>query len=196
MSLIAALLMMSAAPADPFAASATRVEQVLPGVSQHVTVREEAKGWLGAEPWGGKLVLPEAVLASATSDAERDALLLVTVAWARPPAAKLPYGPLGQFLAEMVAATVQDAILTRNAMLASDVPAVHRPLGIARETVRIGPAPAQRAITLAQRLGIGVCPVAAALTRLSAPGTDGRLSAVALDARRARRELGLAAHGC
>lgn len=196
MSLAAALLLLASTPADPLAASTARLEQVLPGVSRHVTTREEAKAWLAADPWGGQLVVPEAVLASATSDAERDALVLVTIAWAKPPAAKPLFSPLGQFLADMVAVTVQDAILTRNNMTPNDIPAVHRPLGIAREPVRLGPPPARRAITLATRLGIGVCPMAAALDRLAAPGPDGRYSQIAFDARRARRELGIAAHGC
>lgn len=193
MSLLVALSMLAA---DPLAASAARVEHVLPGVTQNLVAREDAAEWFSAAPWGGKLVVPDAVLARATTDAERDALLLVTVAWARPSVGKQVYSPLGRFLAEVIAMSVEQTVLTRHLQTPNDLPAVHRPLGVARETLRYGPAPAARAVALATRLGIGVCPMATVLGRLAAPGPDGRLSAAALDARRARRELGLAAHGC
>lgn len=197
MSLVTALLLSLATntTADPLAASAARVEHVLPGVSQHLVAREEASGWFSAAPWGGRLVVPDAVLASATTDAERDALLLVTIAWARP-AVRPAYSPLGQFLAEVIAMQVEQSVLNRSLATPNDTPAVSPPRGVARENVRYGPAPAQRALTLATRHGIGVCPMVSALIRLSAPAADGQLSAIALDARRARRELGLAAHGC
>lgn len=196
MTLIAGLLMLAAAT-DPLAASAARIEPLVPGASEHLVARDSGGAWFSAAPWAGRLVVPHAVLAAAQTDAERDALVLATLAWARPQPGTPALSPLGRFVADLIAAPIEQQVLTRRLETPTDIPPIpERPLAIARENIRSGPDPAARAIALATRHGIGVCPMVAALTRLGAPQPDGEVTAIALDARRARRELGSAGYGC
>lgn len=195
MSLIFALALLTSG-ADALAESARRVDKVLPSVGAHVMAREEARGWLSEAPFGGRLVVPQTVLNAAADDAERDALLILTVAYAPPPA-RPAQSSLGAFLADVVSATVDQKVLERRLATPTDNPPIpERPLAVGSVPVRLGPAPAERSIALATRLGIGVCPMARVLTRLSAASADGQLTAIALDARRVRRDLGAAAYGC
>jgi hypothetical protein len=195
MSLVLALALLTSGT-DTLAASARRVDKVLPGVGAHVIAREEARAWLSERPFADRLVLPQAVLDAARDDAERDALLILTVAYATlPPRPAL--SPLASFLAGVVSGTVDQKVLERRSATPTDNPPIpERPLAIGSVPVRLGPAPGERSIALATRLGIGVCPMARVLTRLGAAGADGRFSPFALDARRVRRDLGIAAHGC
>jgi hypothetical protein len=196
MSLIAGMLLLAAA-ADPLAASVARIAPLVPGAADHLVARDSGGAWFSAAPWGGRLVVPETVLAAAATDAERDALVLATLAWAQPHPGTPVLSPLGRFVSELVAAPIEQQILSRRLETPTDIPPIpERPLAVARENVRSGPAPAERAIALVTRHGIGICPLAGALARLGAADADGRLSGIALDARRARRELGLATHGC
>jgi hypothetical protein len=195
MSLVLALALLTSG-ADALEASARRVDRVLPGVGAHVIAREEARGWLSEAPFAGRLVMPAAVFHAAQDDAERDALLILTVAYAPAPA-RPAMSPLAAFLANVVSGTVDQKVLERRLATPTDNPPVpERPLAVGSVPVRLGPPPGERSIALATRLGIGVCPMARVLNRLGAAGSDGRLTAIALDARRVRRDLGLAAYGC
>lgn len=187
MSLILALAL-AASAGDAITDSARRLESIMPGVEKHLIVQENSQGWFSAERYAGRLVVPAAVYDAARTDAERDAATILTVAYARMRPEPL-LSTTGNFLLEMVAATMSSAIETEIEQgtlppTGGDIPR------------RASPQPRKRAIILATRHGIGVCPMVALVDRLAAPRPDGQLTAIALEARHVRRDLGMAAHGC
>lgn len=187
MSLILALALLttSGAPLDD---SMRRLERVMPGVGKHLIVRDDANGWFLAERYAGRLVVPAAIYAAARTDAERDAATILTVAYARARPEPL-LSPTGNFLLEIAAATL-------SSVAESEIEQGTLPRADSDIPTRTPPPARQRAIVLATRHGIGICPMVALVDRLSAAGPDGQLTAIALDARRVRRDLGIAAHGC
>lgn len=187
MSIVLALALLTNS-GDALDGSARRLEQIMPGVSRHLIMRDETSGWFSAERYAGRVVVPAAVYDAAQSDAERDAATILTVAYARTPAEPL-LSPAGNFLLEMAAATL-------SSVAESELEQGTLPPGFGELPTRGSPPPMKRALTLATRHGIGVCPMVALVDRLAAPQPNGQLTAIALDARRVRRDLGAAAYGC
>lgn len=187
MSLILALALLTNS-GDVLDDSTRRLEPIMPGVSRHLTMRDETSGWFSAERYAGRVVVPSAVYDAAQNDAERDAATILTVAYARTRPEPL-LSPAGNFLLEVAAATLSSAA-------ESELEEGTLPPGRGELPSRMSPPPIKRALTLATRHGIGICPMAALVDRLAAPQPNGQLTAIALDARRVRRDLGAAAYGC